>query len=139
MHARQPILVERRRETRIVRTTAVTQSLRIRAVLFDPCARLIGVADGTVTGDEDLDTVRHRYALDQPQRSEVVLDWVCSFQVEKRNQDIRKQVTGDENAALLDEQRRVASGMPLVLDNPNRWAIPGNSLSVGGQTGNLAK
>ena len=119
------------------RTTAVTQGLHVRAILFDPCAYLISSADGSVTGDKDLDVVRH--ALEQPQRSEVVLDRVCGVQVEERNQDIRKHVAGDENAALLDEQRRMASSMPLMLDNPNLWAIPGNLRSFGGQAGNLAK
>src|SRR5579875_494136 len=130
MHARQPLLVERRREARVVSATPVTQGLYVRAILFDPYTHLISVADGSVTGDNYHDVVRH--PIEQLQCSEVILDGVCGFPVEQGNQDIRKQVACDEHAALLDEQRRMARGMSLVLNNPNRWAIPGNLLSVGG-------
>jgi hypothetical protein len=109
--------------------------MHVRAILFDPCAYLISSADGPVTGDEDIDVVRR--ALEQPQRGEVVLNRVRGVvQVEHRNQDIRKHVAGDENAALLDQQRRMARGMRLMLDNPDLRAIPRNSRSFGGQTGN---
>src|SRR5690348_14478571 len=137
MHAGQPLLVLRCREARVVRTTAVTQGLHIRAVLFDPCAQLISVADGSVTGEKDLDVIRH--ALEQLQRGEVVLNRVCGVQVEEWNQGIRKQVAGDENAALLDQQRRMARGMCLMLDNPDGRAIPRNLRGFGGQTSNLAE
>ncbi len=52
-------------DPRVVGTTAVTQGLHVRAVLFDPCAYLISSADGPVTRDEDINVVRH--ALQQPQ------------------------------------------------------------------------
>jgi hypothetical protein len=39
-------------------------------------------------------------------------------------------------AALLDQQRRMARGMRLMLDNPDSRAIPGNPRSSGGRTGN---
>ena len=66
---------------------AVTQGLHVRAIQFDPCAYLISSADGPVTGDEDIDAVRH--ALKQPQPNEVVLDRIRGVQVGKRNQDVR--------------------------------------------------
>jgi hypothetical protein len=112
--------------------------MHVRAILFDPCAYLISSADGPVTGDEDIDVVRR--ALEQPQRGEVVLNRVRGVvQVEHRNQDIRKHVAGDENPAFLDQQRRMARGMRLMLDNPDLRAIPRNSRSFGGQTGNEAE
>src|SRR5437867_1216349 len=98
---------------------------------------MVSSADGPVTRDEHIDVVRH--ALEQPQRSEVVIDRVSGVQVEHRNQDIRKHVAGDENAALLDQQRRMARGMRLMLDNANFGAIPGNLRSFGGQSGNEAE
>src|SRR5258708_2291701 len=140
MHAGQPILAERGRwaDPRVVRSTGVTQGLHVRAILVDPCAYLISCADGPVAGDEDIDVARH--ALDQPQRGEVVLDRVSGVvQVKHRNQGIRKHVAGDENPALLDQQRRMARGMRLMLDNPDLRAIPRNPRSFGGQTGNEAK
>jgi hypothetical protein len=75
-----------------------------------------------VTRDEDIDIVC--CALEQPQRGEVVLDRVRAVvQVEKRDQDIGKHVAGDKNAALLDQQRRVARGVRLMLDDPDSGAI----------------
>src|SRR5215831_5169660 len=139
MHAGQPIPAERGRwaDPRVAGNTGVTQGLHVRAILVDPCAYLISSADGPVTGDEDIDVAGH--ALEQPQRGEVVLDRVRGVQVEHRNEDIRKHVAGDENAVLLDQQRRMARGMRLMLDNPDLRAIPGNPRSFGGQTGNEAE
>src|SRR5437016_5271228 len=119
MYAGQPILAERGRwaDPRVVGNIAVTQGLHVGAILFDPCAYLISSADGPVTGDEDIDVVRH--ALKQSQCSEVVLDRVRGAQVEERHQDIRKHVTGDKNATLLDQQRRMARSMCLMLYNPD--------------------
>ena len=111
--------------------------MHVRAILFDPCAYLISSADGPVARDEDIDVIRH--ALEQPQRGEVVLDRVSGVQVEQRNQDIRKHVAGDENPALLDQQRRMARGMRLMLDDPDLRAIPRNLRSLGRQTGNEAE
>jgi hypothetical protein len=140
MHAGQPILAERGRwaDPRVAGSTGVTQGMHVRAILFDPCAYLISPADGPVTRDEDIDVVRR--ALEQPQRGEVVLNRVRGVvQVEQRNQDIRKHVAGDENAVFLDQQRRVARGMRLMLDNPDLRAIPRNPLSFSGQTGDEAE
>src|SRR5229473_3218604 len=138
MHAGHPIERGRWADPRVVRSTGVTQGLHVRTILVDPCAYLISSADGPVAGDEDIDVARH--ALDQPQRGEVVLDLVSGVvQVKHRNQGIRKHVADDENPALLDQQRRMARGMRLMLDNPDLRAIPRNPRSSGGQTGNEAK
>ena len=119
-------------------TSAVTQGLHVRPILVDPCAYLISSADGPVAGDEDIDVARH--ALEQPQRGEVVLDRVSGVvQVEHRDQDIRKHVAGDENPAFLDQQRRMARGMRLMLDDPDLRAIPGNLRRLGGQAGDEAE
>ncbi len=61
-------------DPRVVGSMAVTQSVYRRAALFDPWAYLIGSADGPVTGDHDIDVVRH--VLEQLQPNEVVLDRV---------------------------------------------------------------
>jgi hypothetical protein len=140
MHAGQPILAERGRwaDPRVAGDTGVTQGMHVRAILVDPCVYLISSADGPVAGDEDIDVVRR--ALQQPQRGEVVLDRVISVvQVEHRNQDIRKHVAGDENPAFLDQQRRMARGMSLMLDDPDLRAIPWNLCHLGGQAGNEAE
>src|SRR5215217_1073400 len=133
-----PAGLSRWADPRVAGNTGVTQGMHIRAILVDPCAYLISSADGSVTGDEDIDVARH--ALEQPQRGEVVLDRVRGVvQVEHRDQDIRKHVAGDENPALLDQQRRMALGMRLMLDDPDCRAIPRNPRSFGGQTGNEAE
>ena len=119
-------------------TIAVTQGLHIPPVLVDPCAYLISSADGPVTGDDDIDVVRH--ALEQAQRGQVILDRVSGVvQVEQRNQDVRQHVGGDEDPALLDQQRRMARGMRLMLEDADLRAIPGNPCSVGGQAGDEAE
>ena len=140
MHARQPVLAVRGRwaDPRVGGNTGVTQGAHVRPILVDPCVYLISSADGPVAGDEDIDVARH--ALEQPQRGEVVLDRVRgAVQVEQRNQDIRKHVAGDENPAFSDQQRRMARGMRLMLDNPDLRAIPGNLRHPGGQAGNEAE
>src|SRR6266508_3139902 len=142
MHAGQPILAERGRwaDPRVAGDTGVTQGMNVRAILVDPCVYLISSADGPVAGDEDIDIDVARHALEQPQRGEVVLDRVSGVvQVEHRNQDIRKHVAGDETPAFLDQLRRMARGMRLMLDNPDLRAIPRNPRSFGGQTGNEAE
>jgi hypothetical protein len=58
-------------------------------------------------------------------------------QVEHRDQDIRKHVAGDEHPASLNQQRRMTWGMPLMLDNPDFRAIPGNARHIGGQARDL--
>ena len=100
----------------------VTQGMHVRAIQFDPSAYLVSSADGSVTGDEDINVVRH--ALKQPQPNEVVLNRIRGVQVGERNH-VRKHVAGDENAALLDQQRCMALGMRRMLDNPDLRAIPG--------------
>ena len=119
MHAGQPILAVRgrRADPRVAGNTGVTQGMHVRPILFDPCAYLISSADRPVTRDEDIDVAGR--ALEQPQRGEVVPDRVRGAQVGERNQDVRKHIAGDENAALLDQQRRMARGMRLMLDNPD--------------------
>ena len=140
VHARQPILAVGGRwaDPRIAGNVGVAQGMHIRPILVDPSVYLIIYADGAVAGDEDIDVARH--ALEQPQREEVVLDRVSGVvQVEHRNQDIRKHVAGDENPAFLNQQRRMAGGMRLMLDNPDLRAIPGNPSHLGGQAGNEAE
>ena len=103
MDAGQPILAERGRlaDARVIGSMAVTQGKHVRAILFDPCAYLVSSADGPVTGDEDVNVVRH--ALEQPQPNEVVLDRIRGVQVRERHQDVRKHVAGDENGAFFDQ------------------------------------
>src|SRR6266508_212021 len=48
------------------------------------------------------------------------------------DEDIRKHVAGDENPAFLDQQRRMARGMRLMLDDPDLRAIPRNLRHLGG-------
>src|SRR4029453_10994303 len=116
----------------------VTQGQQIRPILVDPCAYLISPADGPVPGDEDIDVARR--ALDQPQRGQVVLDWVGGVvEVEQRDQDVREQVGGDGDPALLDQQRRMARGVRLMLDDADLRAIPGHLCGVGGQAGDEAE
>jgi AcrR family transcriptional regulator len=139
VHARQEILAVRRwAEPRVVGNSGVAQGVHVRPILVDPCACLISSAGGPVAGDEDIDVIRR--ALEQPQRGEVVLDRGGGVvQVEHRNQDIGKHVADDENPAFLNQQRRMAGGMRLMLDDPDVRAIPGNPRSFGGQAANEAE
>ena len=111
--------------------------MHVRAIQFDPCAYLVSSADGPVTGDEDIDLIRH--ALEQTQPIEVVLDRVRGVQVGEWHEDVRKHVAGDENAALLDQQRRMALGMRRMLDDPDLRAIPRYLVRFGGQPGDEAE
>ena len=117
---------------------AVTQGMHVRSILFDPCAYLISSADGPVTGDEDIDVVRH--ALEQPQPNEVVLDRVIA--ASRSGNGIRTSESmspATRTPRLLDQQRRMALGMRRMLDDPDFRAIPRNLRSSGGQTGNEAE
>ena len=49
------------------------------------------------------------------------------------------RVTGDENAALLDQQRRVALGVRRMLDDPDSGAITGELRRFGRETGDEAE
>src|SRR5215469_2683515 len=138
VHAGHPIERGRWAGPWVAGNTGVTQGVHVRPILADPCAYLISSADGPVAGDDDIDVARH--ALEQPQRGEVALDRVSGVvQVEHRNQGIGEHVAGDENPAFLDQQRRMARGMSLMLDNPDFRAIPRNPRSFGGRAGNEAK
>jgi AcrR family transcriptional regulator len=139
VHARQEILaVGRRAEPRVVGNASVTHGVHVRPIQVNPCAYLISSADGPVPGDQDINVARH--ALEQSQRGEVVLDRVRGdVQVEHRNQDIGQHVASDEDPAFLDQQRRMARGMRLMLDNPDLRAIPRNPRGFCGQAGNQAE
>jgi DNA-binding MarR family transcriptional regulator len=139
MHAGQKILAVRRWiEPGVADILGVTHGVHVRPILVDPGVYLMSSADGPVAGDEDIDVAGH--ALEQPQRGEVVLDRVRGVvQVEQRNQDVRKHVAGEENPAFLDQQRRVARGVRLVLDDPDSRAIPRNLRHVGGEAGDEAE
>jgi hypothetical protein len=91
-----------------------------------------------MAGDDDLDVARD--VVQQPKRGDVVLDRVggSAVQVEHRNQDVGEHVAGDENPALLDEQRRMARGMRPMLDDPHLRAVPRNLRRLGGQGGDEA-
>ena len=131
-----PTGLSRWADARVIGSMAVTQGLHVGSILFDPCAYLISSADGPVAGDEDINVIR--YAFKQPQPNKVVLNRVRGV-VEHWNQDIREHVAGDKNAALLDQQRRMARGMRRMLNNPNLRAIPRNLGSFGRQTGDEAE
>ncbi len=90
-----------------------------------------------MSGDDDIDLVRH--ALEQPQPDEVVLDRIRGGQVRERDQDVGQHVAGDENATLLDEQRRMALGVRRMLDDPDSGAVPGDLRRLGRQTGQEAE
>lgn len=110
-------------EPGVVRSIAVTQGLHVRAILGDPCGYLVGRTGGAVAGDDDVHVARG--VLEESQRGQVVPDRIRgAAQVEHRNQDIGKHVTGDENAGFLDQQRRMARRMCLMLDNPDFRAFP---------------
>ena len=94
-------------------------------------------ADGTVTRDENFNVVRHVFEQSQP--DEVVRNRIRGVQVGERNQDVRQHVAGDENATLLDQQRRMALGMRRMLDNPDFRAIPRNLRRFGRQPGKEAE
>ena len=55
-------------DPRVVGTTAVTQGFHVRAVQVDPCAYLIGPADGPVARDDDIGVVRHALEQRSPMR-----------------------------------------------------------------------
>ena len=124
INAGQPILAVRSRWTdaRVIGGSAVAQGSHVRAVKFDPGARLISSAHRPVAGDDDINVVCD--VLEQPQPNEVVLNRIRGIQVGERNQDVGQHVAGDENAALLDQQRRVALGMGGMLDDPDLRTIP---------------
>ena len=138
VHASHPVpaLLRRWADPGVVENIGVAQGVHVRAILVDPGAQLIGTADGPVAGDDDIDIACH--ALEQPQSVEVVLDRIGGLQVEHRDQDIGEHVARDENPAFLDEQSCVTGGMRLMLEDPDRRAIPGDQRRFSGQAGDQA-
>ena len=55
MHAWHPIERGRWADPRVAGNTGVTQGVRVRPILVDPCVYLVSSADGPVAGDEDID------------------------------------------------------------------------------------
>ncbi len=110
---------------------AVPQGVHVRAIQGDPFADLISSADGPVTGDDNVDLIGH--VLECPQPDEVLADRVVGAGegVEHRDEEIGHHVAGDENPAVLDQQRRMARGMRRVLDDPDFRAVPGNPRGPG--------
>ena len=137
VHARHPVVWGRRADPRVADNLGVTQGVHVCEILVDPCGYLICSADGPVAGDEDIDVVGD--ALEQPQRGKVVIDRVSGAPIEQWNQDVRKHVAGDENVLILDQQRRMARRMCLMLDDPDLRAIPRNPRGFGGQAGDQAQ
>lgn len=129
MRAGQPILAERGRwaDPRVLGNTAVPQGLHVREVKFDLGVRPINSTDGPVTRDENFGVVRH--TLEQLQCSDVIFDRGCGVVVRERDEDVRKHVASDENATILDQQRRMTRDVRLMRDNPHPRPIPRN---VGG-------
>ena len=117
VHARKPVVCGRWAEPRVADSSAVTQGMYVLPILVDPCLYLTGSADGPVAGDDDIDVARH--ALEQPQRGEVVLDWIrFVVEVEQRNQDVRKCVarqtryrSARNSVLIVSVGVRQASGM----------------------------
>jgi hypothetical protein len=99
---------------------------------------LISPADGPVTWNEYVDGVHD--ALEQLERGEVVAGRVGSVpQIEHRYQNVRQHVAGDENPPLVNQQRRMARGMRLMLENPHGRPVPGNLRRPGAQTSDEAE
>ena len=116
MHPREPVApVSRRAEAWIAQILAVPEGNYVGAILCDPCGYLIGCADGPVTRCEDIDFTGR--ALKLRERDEIVLKRVSGVEVKHWDQDIGQHVAGDEHAALLDEQRRVARRVGLMFDD----------------------
>ncbi len=66
------------------------------------------------------------------QPREVISDGILRFEVEKRNQDVRQHVAGDEHTPFFDHQRGMTRRVTLVLDDPDPRSIPRNLRRVGG-------
>ena len=80
-----------------------------------------------MTGDDGIHLVGH--AVEERERGEVVLDRMLGPQVEERHQGVREHVARDEDAAILDQQRRVPRGVGSVLDDPHGGSVPRNLAS----------
>ena len=82
-----------------------TQGVHVRPILVDPWVYLISSADGPVAGDQDIDVIRH--ALEQPQRSELVLDRVRSVVQVKQGIKTSESMSPATRTSFLDQQRRM--------------------------------
>jgi hypothetical protein len=130
VHSRHPLPARLGRwsDPWVARVVAITEGDDVRPILVDPFAHLIGSTDGPVTGDDDIDVSRD--VVKQLQGGEIIVDRVSGApQVEHRNEDVREHVAGDENAAFLDQQRRVPRSMRLMLDDQDLRPVPGNCMN----------
>jgi len=88
----------------------------------EPGRHLGTLGNGPVAGDHDIDVPG---SLTQPVECRLIgAHLIRAARVEERDQDVRKHVAGEQDATVREEDRGVADGVRLMLDDLARHASP---------------
>ena len=111
--AREPLGI--RPETRVDRILSSSQRIDVGAIGGKAGRHLGTFGDGAVAGDQDIDVPG---GLSQPVECGLVgVHLVGAASVEERDQDIGEHVAGEQDATVREEDRGVADGVRLMLDD----------------------
>jgi hypothetical protein len=80
------------------------------------------LGNGPVAGDQDIDVPG---SLTQPVECRLIgAHLIGAARVEERDQDVGEHVAGEQDATVREDDRSVADGVRLMLDDPARHGSP---------------
>ena len=117
-----------RTQTRVDRFLSSPQRVDVGMIGGEAGRHLGTLGNGAVAGDQDIDVPG---GLTQPVECRLVgAHLIGAARVEERDQDVGEHVAGEQDATVREEDRGVADGVRLMLDDLARHGSP-----VGGQRG----
>jgi len=116
--ARKPLRIGP--QTRVDRILSPPQRIDVGAIGGDAGRHLGTFGDGAVAGNQDIDVPG---GLSQPvECRRVGVHLIGAARVEERDQDIGEHVAGEQDAKVREQDRSVADGLRLMLDDLARHA-----------------
>jgi len=116
MGAGEPVLIQ----TRVDRFLTSPQCVDVGTVGGEAGHHLGTLGNGAVAGDQDIDVPG---GLTQPLECPLVgAHLIGAARVEQRDQDVGEHVAGEQDAPVGEQDRGVADGVRLMLDNLARHA-----------------
>jgi hypothetical protein len=104
-----------RPETRVDRFLSPPQRVDVGTIGGEAGRHLGTLGNGAVAGDQDIDVPG---GLTQPVECRLVgAHLTGAARVQERDQDVGEHVTGEQDATVREEDRGVADGVRLMLDD----------------------
>ena len=102
-------------QTRVDRFLSSPQRVDVGMIGGQPGRHLGTLGDGAVAGDDDIDLPG---SLLQPVECRLVgAHLIGAARVEERDQDVGEHVAGEQDATVREQDRGVADGVRLMLDD----------------------